>query len=151
MKNKIIRILVIIVTLLVIVDQSSKIIITKVISEPIGIDLFGIEITQNTGMAFGFNSGNIKNIVLTIFVLGVVFSFIKNQIERIDTKNAIALSLILGGGISNLIDRLVRGYILDFLRLYKLPIFNLADVFVVIGAILFIVFLIEFTKKDVEV
>jgi signal peptidase II len=143
--------LVIIVAILIIIDQASKILVTTFVYEPIETYMFGIEVTHNTGMAFGFNSGNTKNIVLTIFVLAVVFSFIKNQIERIDAKTTWALSLLLAGALSNLIDRFFRGGILDFIRIYNFPIFNLADIFIVVGVILLIVFLIDFTKKDIEV
>ena len=99
-------------------------------------------------MALGFNEGNIKNILLTIFVLLIIIRFVKNQIERIDTKTMVAISLVLAGGIGNLIDRFFRGGVLDFIKLYKLPIFNLSDVFVVLGWILLVIFIIDFTRKN---
>ena len=80
-------------------------------------------------------------------VLIMIISFIYKQMERIDTKTAIALSMALGGGISNLIDRFTRDYILDFIKIYKFPVFNLADSFIILGWLLLIIFLIDFTKK----
>lgn len=148
MKNKIVRGLLIIVITLIVIDQVSKILVSNFLKEPVGNEFVGLEIVTNTGMAFGFNEGNIKNILLTIFVLLIIIRFVKNQIERIDTKTMVAISLVLAGGIGNLIDRFFRGGVLDFIKLYKLPIFNLSDVFVVLGWILLVIFIIDFTRKN---
>ena len=148
MKNKIVRVLLIIVITLIVIDQVSKILVSNFLKEPAGNEFVGLEIVTNTGMAFGFNEGNIKNILLTIFVLIIIIRFVKNQIERIDTKTMVAISLVLAGGIGNLIDRFFRGGVLDFIKLYKIPIFNLSDVFVVLGWILLVIFIIDFTRKN---
>ena len=148
MKNKIVRVLLIIVITLIVIDQVSKILVSNFLKEPVGNEFVGLEIVTNTGMAFGFNEGNIKNILLTIFVLIIIIRFVKNQIERIDTKTMVAISLVLAGGIGNLIDRFFRGGVLDFIKLYKRPIFNLSDVFVVLGWILLVIFIIDFTRKN---
>lgn len=108
MKNKIIRLITIIVIILIVVDQMSKIIVNKFVTEPIGNEYFSIDKSTNTGMALGFNEGNGSNIFTMIFVLALIINFIRKQIERIDTRTAIALSLVLAGGISNLIDRIFR-------------------------------------------
>ena len=148
MKNKIVKLIVIISIILIIVDQISKLLVCNLVKDSIlGNENFKIEITNNTGMALGFNSGNIKNIFITILVLLLIIKFIISQLERIDKKTAVSIGLILGGGISNLIDRFLRGGVLDFIKIYKFPIFNLADVFIVCGWILLIVFLIYFSRK----
>lgn len=148
MKNKIIKLIVILVAILVILDQASKLLIGNLVTEPIGNDAFKIEIISNTGLAFGFNDGsNVKNIFIMFFVLFIVIKFVKDQIELIDTKTAVALSMVLAGGLSNLIDRIFRGAVLDFIKIFKFPIFNIADILVVVGAILLIIFLVIFTRK----
>ena len=147
MKNKIVRSLIIIITILIVIDQLSKFLIIFLVPEGIGNDYLKIETVKNTGMAFGFNEGNVRNIFLTIFVLAIVINFIKNQLERLDKKTIITLSLVLAGGISNLIDRFFRVGVLDFIKIYKFPTFNIDDLYVIIGWVLLIIFLIDFSKK----
>lgn len=147
MKNKVLKLTLIIVILLIIIDQLSKLLIIKNYHEPFGNELIKIEIAENKGIAFGINSGNNKNIIITIIVLIIIINFIRNQIERIDTKTNISVSMILAGGISNLIDRIFRGYVVDFINLKNFAIFNIADIFIVIGWILLIIFIIKFAKE----
>ena len=148
MKNKIVRLIVILGTILVILDQLTKILITTYVNGQVGNDYIGFQVANNTGLAFGFNDGsNTKNIFLMIFVLFIVIRFIKNQIELIDTKTAIALSMILAGGIGNLLDRIFRGAVIDFIKIGEFPLFNIADCLVVVGTILLIIFLVIFTRK----
>lgn len=141
MKNKIIKIVVIVCLIVLIFDQGSKF---------LAIKYFPNAITENTGMAFGFNDGNAKNIFLTIIILFIMISFLRNQKNELDTKTIIAVSLAFGGGFSNLIDRIFRGGVLDFIQIWKFPTFNVADICVCVAWILLIVFLIIYTnKKDV--
>lgn len=148
MKNKTVKLIVILVTIFVIIDQVSKILVTNFVDGQVGNEYIGFQITNNTGLAFGFNDGsNVKNIFLMIFVLFIVIKFVKNQIELIDTKTAISLSMVLSGGIGNLLDRIFRGAVIDFIKILKFPIFNIADCLIVIGTILLIVFLVIFTRK----
>lgn len=148
MKNKTVRLIVILVIILVLLDQVSKLVVSNLSELPSINDSVKFEITTNTGLAFGFNDGsNVKNMFIMAFVLAIVIRFIINQIELIDTKTAVALSMVLSGGVSNLIDRIFRGAVLDFIKIYKFPIFNIADVLVIIGAILLVIFLVIFTRK----
>lgn len=59
------------------------------------------------------------------------------------------LAAIVGGGIGNLIDRVARGYVVDFIdfRLIHFAIFNVADIFVVVGVILLLIYLLFFESK----
>lgn len=149
MKNKIIKLIFCVTICLILLDQISKIVLQYKYKEPVGNGFIRITVVENTGMAFGFNSGNTKNIILTVVVLLLVFNFIRTQKEMIDTKTAVALGFILAGGISNLIDRIVRGGVLDFIHIKNFAVFNLADCYIVIGWILIVLFLIKFNKEIV--
>lgn len=151
MKNK--KILFIIISAILLIDQLTKIIILNVINElKIVIPkLLEIEIVKNVGIAFGLNNGNLKNIFITIIILIMIINFIIKQKENIDKNTMLALSLILGGGMSNLIDRIFRGGIIDFIKVSTFPIFNIADIAIVSGWILLIVCVLKFcAKKDNE-
>lgn len=147
-KNKIIIIILIISITLLIIDQASKIFVKSNYDVPIGNDTISIQLVQNKGIAFGLNNGNTKNIVITIIVLIIVINFVVKQNERITISNAIAVGLILAGGISNLIDRLFRGGVVDFIKVGGFAIFNIADCCVVLGWIILVVVLIKETFPE---
>lgn len=147
-KNKILSITIIVCLIIIVVDQLSKFLITKYVPTRIGNDYFAIETTTNTGMAFGFNSGNAKNILLSCFVVFIIITFIKNQREQLEPKVLVAISMALGGGLSNIIDRIFRGGVLDFIKVPIIPNFNVADMCICIGWVLIVIFLIIYTKKE---
>lgn len=147
MKNNVVKIVLIVCLIVIILDQGSKFLVTKFASDGLGTENFGIVITENTGMAFGFNQGNTKNIVLTIFVLLLLITFLKNQKNELDTKTTITVSMAIGGGFSNLIDRIFRGGVLDFISIWKFPKFNIADICVCMAWLLIVIFLVVYSNK----
>ena len=151
MKNK--KVLLMIIIIILLIDQLSKIIILNIINESKIIipKLLEIEIVKNIGIAFGLNDGNLKNIFITMIILILIINFIIKQQNNIDKKMTTALSLILGGGISNLIDRIVRGGVVDFIKVSTFPIFNIADISIVVGWILLIICVVNFgINKEME-
>ena len=123
----------------------SKVIIEGVIS---------LTYYENTGGAFGVGQGDtIGFAIISVIVIAIIIRFMILQIERIDKKTKLALELIIAGGISNLIDRLFRGFVLDYIdinQFIKFPIFNLADVFISIGWIILVISIIIFWFKEVR-
>ncbi len=101
-----------------------------------------ITYTENKGGAWGVGQGDTLTFVVTnLLVLGIIIKFIITQKDRIGILDLSALTLILGGGISNFIDRVVRGYVVDYIDirpLFNFPIFNLEDIIIVIGWLIFI-------------
>lgn len=127
-----------------IVDQITKILVVNslVPGENIEIikNIFNIIYTNNTGAAFSILLGKrIFLIVVAVLIIGVLLYYIKrNKIEK--KIDIIALSFVIGGSLGNLIDRIVRGYVIDFISIklgnYNFPIFNVADILIVIGVFL---------------
>ncbi len=141
---------------LVVVDQVSKWMVLRGVrpysSVVIIPGFFNITHIHNRGAIFGAFSqvGNpTVYIVLTLaslFALGlVIYYFIITPAAERGTK--ISLTLILAGALGNLIDRVFRGYVIDFLDFYARkwhwPFFNVADSCITIGAILLLFFFIK--------
>ena len=107
--------------------------------------------TKNTGVAFGIGANNIfLIIVVNIIILGVIIDCIRKK--QTNFKILIPLILIFSGGVSNLIDRIFRGYVIDFIdiNLFNFPNFNIADICITIGIIFLIIIIIKLTKNDTE-
>lgn len=137
----------------IIIDQVSKIIVVNNLTNNKSIEViksfFYLTYTNNKGAAFSILTGRrILLILVALIVIGVLIYYVrKNKIEG--KVNKIALSLVIGGSIGNLIDRILRGAVVDFIDIkifgYNFPIFNLADTFIVIGVFLLI---IEMFRKE---
>lgn len=150
MKNKKNKFLIIIAIILVLMDQIVKIVIsTKLYNSTILLipHVLNLIYVQNTGAAFGIGSNSTAMfIAVNIIVIGLIVYFIFSKKEEISNPILIALYLIIAGGISNLIDRIVRGFVIDYIDispLIKYPVFNLADVFIVIGCIIIAIYIIK--------
>ena len=127
-----------------IIDQITKILVIKILPLSGSIEIiknfFYIIPTNNTGAAFSILIGQrIFLILITIVILAFLIQYIKkNKIER--KIDMISFSFIIGGSLGNLIDRIIRGSVIDFISLklgnYNFPIFNIADTLIVVGVIL---------------
>lgn len=98
--------------------------------------------TKNTGAAFGIGSNNIiMVIIVNVIILGFIIKFLKDNSKKVDFPIIISLVLILSGAIGNLIDRLFRGFVIDFIDINVLnfPNFNIADISIVLGIFVLII------------
>ncbi len=108
---------------------------------PIIPDFFSFTLVKNTGVAFSLFAGSqIPLILLSFLIFIVLWCYIKKQNQTI--YSIISFGLILGGMFGNLVDRIFQKGVIDYFDFqilgYNAPIFNLADICVVIGALLFI-------------
>ena len=121
-------------------------------------NIMNISYLENKGGAWGIGAGDILTFVVSnLLVLGIIIKFIITQNDRIGMFHLISLILILGGGISNCIDRIFRGYVVDYIDitpLFSFPIFNLEDTIIIIGWIMFVfavaVSMIKLKNEKVE-
>lgn len=108
---------------------------------PVIQDVFHLTYVENRGAAFGMMDGmGIFLIVATgIILLGIILLILLNKIRG--GFLLWSLSLVIGGGIGNLIDRIFRHYVVDYLdvRIIQFAVFNFADCCVVIGTILVVI------------
>ena len=149
MKNKK-ALLIILGIFIILLDQITKAIL---IGRNITIipNILNFTYTENTGVAFGIGSSNlILIIIVNIVVLGIIIKFIKERKEQVNFSILISLILILSGGIGNLIDRIVRGYVIDFIdvNLFNFPNFNIADISISIGIISLVFILYNSILKE---
>ena len=133
-------------------DQSLKIIVQNAGEITIIPEVLTFNLTKNTDSAYGIGSNSTITYVATnLVILGIIFKFIRTQNEFVDKKLKILLSFILAGGISNVIERVARGYVtqfIDFQKVIPLPIFNMADIFILIGWVSVALIFAMFTVKE---
>ncbi len=120
----------------IIADQLTKHIVSSQLALDDQVKLVGplsIHHVQNSGIAFGlFSSATGAVIVLTTFAVGWMLLFFARSGSRHPVL-PVALGLVIGGSVSNLVDRVRLGHVTDFLDLRYWPAFNLADSFIVVG------------------
>jgi signal peptidase II len=117
-------------------------------SFPVVQGLFHFTLVYNTGTAFGlFRDMTLAFILVTVaavfFILSTLF-FQKDT--KLATAETIALSLVLGGAVGNLIDRVRLGHVIDFLDFRVWPVFNVADSAITCGAIVLGIFILRSSR-----
>lgn len=138
-------------------DQATKqlALAQLMLHEPVAVLPFlNFTLVFNKGAAFGFLSSasgwqNVFFIVVALVACGVILTLLRQTRERLF---AVALALVLGGAIGNLVDRLIYGYVIDFVDVYyqswHWPAFNVADSAITIGAILIVIDAIGIGKSS---
>jgi len=156
-KIKIYFIPIIAISLLIALDQLTKFIISSKFelyeSKPIIKGVFSITYVQNKGIAWGMLEGKrVLFLISTITILILLFALyinIANKSKFILMR--IGLVVLIAGAIGNMIDRIKLGYVIDFLdfTLIDFPVFNLADIYVVLSMI-YIIILLFFKYSNEE-
>lgn len=109
---------------------------------------------ENTGAAWGVLSGKITLFAVFTCILIMLIILVMLRLERMTGIKYRALeldmALLLSGAVGNLADRLINGYVVDFIKtdFMNFPVFNVADCYVTLSMTILIVFLLFFMKED---
>lgn len=142
------------VTAVFIFDRLTKVLFSSALhpgeSLPVIRNIFHFTLVHNTGIAFGlFKNNSFVFFIIPVIAIGLLIYniYFYHKVGELDRWYIVAFSLILGGAIGNLFDRIVIGHVIDFIDFRIWPVFNVADSAITIGA--FIILLKCFTlPKD---
>ncbi len=146
---------IIVIFLVIIIDQCTKYMVRINFEQgetlPIISDILHLTYVRNLGAAFSmFENIKVVTIIIPLFILLIAITALFFFYKRISRFSRISISLIIAGGMSNLIDRIILGYVTDMIDFRIFPVFNIADISVCVGCVLLIVgmFLPEKLDKD---
>ena len=137
------------------IDQLTKLLAVKflapITTAPIIKDVLHLTYVENRGAAFGMlaDSRWVFMIISTVAILGMIAFLFSGMTQN--TVYEISLAIIISGGIGNMIDRTVLGYVVDMIdfRLINFAVFNVADSFVCIGAgLLMLALILDIIKES---
>ena len=133
---------------IVLTDQLAKYIISVYSKSLINKDfvIFSLDYVKNFGAAFSlFNGSRIFLSLVSISVTILLITFILNK-KLISNIDLFSYSFILGGTMGNGLDRIIKGYVIDFINLnfIEFPVFNIADISINIGLVLILYSFIKY-------
>lgn len=140
----------------ILADQLTKAWAVNVLKDGSSIKIIGnflrFTYAENRGAAFSILQNQRWFFVVITIVMLIVLAYIFFRVKNINNLSRLSIAMIAGGAIGNFIDRVMLGYVIDFIDVrfgsfYNFPIFNIADSFVVCGTIL-MVYLILFNKFE---
>lgn len=141
--------------LIVVVDQISKYLIvenlkTEGASVTVINGLLDFTLSYNDGMAFGLGSSVFRWVFVGVMVIvGAVLVYLMFNPKYSSPLFLTAASLVIGGGVGNAIDRVINGYVVDFLALsFFSPICNIADYAITVGTVLLLIYVIFVYGKN---
>ena len=139
--------------IIIFIDQISKFIVSSTFSAETQITIIPkvlrLIYVKNTGAAFSIFSEHVEflGIVSAIFSVLIVIYAIKTK--PVHPIHRLSISFIFAGAVGNGIDRIVRGYVIDFIEtvFIEFPVFNIADIAITTGAVLLIIYMLFFEPK----
>lgn len=149
--NKIIVLSVLIVVVLAL-DLATKYVFDGMFEEGTGVSLgiFNLIIVHNHGAAWGIFSGNQVGLVILSLVFLAIFVWFYVKDKKKSWLLTVTFAFLCAGCLGNLYDRLVFGYVRDFIQFafwQSFPVFNFADVFLTVGVVMFIIYLLIYAFK----
>lgn len=148
---------IILILILVLIDQISKYWILSFLELGESFNLLpflDLTLIFNSGIAFGLldNLGNLGSWLLYLLVTAIIIYFTYLTLKAESKTESLIMLLILSGGLGNVIDRTIHGYVVDFVHFnfngYSFYVFNFADSLITVGAILYIWFFFIRNKDE---
>lgn len=118
---------------------------------PVISGVFHLTYVENAGVAFGlFKDARIFFIIVSIIVLVLISVFFKTSKNR-SAWLKLGTALVFAGAIGNLIERVMNGYVVDFLDfcLFHFPVFNVADIAVCVGVVMLAIHYLFYADKEI--
>ena len=146
----------VIVCLVVVIDQATKAavhayLVPKSLVPNAIPGLIDLYLLYNTGAAFSIGEGAGLLFVAIAVLVVALFSVMIWREADLPRSVVVPMGFIAGGGVGNMIDRLVDSAVTDFLSFHfwtSFPVFNVADIFVTCGCVLFVIFYIRWESPD---
>ena len=134
-------------------DQLLKLLAILFIDNKVIIEgFFKLVYVENTGAAWGILAGNPSFLIITSIIIILLFYFLFIKDKKITTKETFIYGILYGGIIGNLFDRIFRGHVVDFLSFkifgYNFPVFNFADMCIVLSAIALVIITFRGKKNE---
>lgn len=147
----------IIIVVLLVIDQSFKIISSINWQDGGNVIIEGVLKTaynKNTGGFMGQSKSMFSLIITDIIIIALILRFLALQYENMNLVTKVSLSMVVAGGISNLIDRILRGGIIDYIDFtminQNIPILNLSDTYEILGFVLFALAMAIYTYSEIK-
>ena len=137
---------------IVVLDQSVKALVVAQVALqeriPLVPGLLTLTHIRNFGAAYNLMTGFALFLILVpgLIMLGGLL-YLAFRAERLPLMVRLSATMILGGGLGNLTDRIRLGYVVDFLDIRIIPVFNVADMFITAGCLLLVLYLLFFDRN----
>ena len=140
---------------LVILDQVTKALVINYFNlydSVVLLPIINLTFVVNYGFAFGLlNNPSLNQILVSLVILAIIVYFLYLLIKTQDKIFQLTLTLILAGALGNFIDRIFRGFVIDFIDIYigkyHWPAFNIADSCITVGFVVLMINILFLNKK----
>ena len=140
---------------LVILDQVTKALVINFFNlydSVVLLPIVNLTFVVNYGFAFGLlNNPSLNQILVSLVILAIIIYFLYLLIKTQDKIFQLTLTLILAGALGNFVDRIFRGFVIDFIDIYigkyHWPAFNIADSCITVGFVILMINILFLNKK----
>ena len=145
--KKLYLIIIIMIFLIIFIDQLSKVLVIHFEEITVLADRIILKQTELQQGAYDETSRGVT-ILTNLVIMAIIFGIIKSDNQFITKKTKILVGFAFAGGVSNIIDRLCRGYVVEFINIGNFPAFNIADICILIGWVSFVAIFASFSAKE---